>query len=842
MTASFIFYGRLLGKGHAIAACCVVVLLSLILQAAGTVGVPAAIPAIPHRVATHDQNVREIRSLDDHWMLHVMPNFNVFKPTGVLDAGQLAKLRCPWPQGDWTRVQLPNDYLIAAKPSAQQRRSHGYMPNYPAWYFRKFTLPATDAGRTIWLNCGGAYRNAVVLINGKVVGQHASGYTAFRFDISPWVHFGVVNTLAVFIDPRWAEGWWYEGGGIYRHVRLMVVHRLHVAPWGTFVLSHVLGPIHYGLVDGDHANTVLTIQTTVVNTHSHGRSFTLISRIATHRGRHLATIASTERLGGKKTAIFTQDISLGDAALWSLRHPNLYHLQTVLREKSQTTDNRQTTFGIRTIRFDPDHGFFLDGRHVEIKGVCDHQDFPAVGNGAPDDLWPWRIAKLKAMGCNACRTAHNPMSRAFYRACNHMGMLVMDENRHLGDAWTPKSPPGTQYANLADLRSMVLQQRNDPCVIFWSMCNEENPLQGKPKGARIFSAMKALVHQLDPTRPVTCADNGNFSPQGIFAVEDLLGINYTCRSFAWVHRHFPAKMIFGSEDFNSFSARGVLKTSGKAGLCSEFGALLRSMPGFYSNHTPWRSWIPVAEHAYVAGDFIWTGFDYRGEPNPFGWPDVTSQTGAMDLCGFRKPNYYYWRAWWQIAASVYIFPAWTYPAAAIGKLVRVRCYSNCSRVQLLLNGKSLGTKPMPPYKFIYWRIPYAPGVLVAKGYEGNREVARYSCRTAGPASKLQLIDQVPNLSADGQSVAPIAVTVLDARGTPEPYATNRVHFSISGLGTIVGVGNGNPAYHGSVVAHNIRAFAGKCMVMVRVGDKPGLIHLVATSKGLAQAVITIQTH
>jgi len=798
---------------------------------------------------------RYIRLLDRQWQIDKMAGFHQWQPTAVLTSAELAQLRCPWPEGTWKAAQLPDDYIVAGKFTHRGRKYnygnghalHGYLPVYPAWYRRTFSVPASARGKTIWLNFGGVYRDSVVFINGKLVGQHPSGYTGFRYNIGKFLHYGRPNTLAVFVDPRFFEGWWYEGGGIYRHVRLIITDKLHVAPWGTFVISKVPGRIRYGSPTGDHAYAALTIRTTVANAHQTGRQFVLESRIFSPEGKVLATISSSEGLaaGGKKT--FIQHATISNAALWSLHHCNLYHLETTIAVQHVAVDAKRTTFGIRTLRFDPNHGFFLDGRHVEIDGTCNHQDFPAVGIGAPDNLWPWRIAKLKAMGSNAYRCSHNPLASAFYRACDKMGMLVMDENRHLGDVYTPKTPMRSPYSNFSDLDWMVLTQRNDPCIIFWSMCNEEK-LQGNPYGAKIFKAMMRAVHKLDPTRPCTCAMNGGYNKTGFFSVEDLLGINYHTNMYPAIHRLMPDKMIFGSEDVNIFSARGVRVTSRKTGLVNDYGSAPRMWNknrrfNYMGGHRPWTTLIPVMKNPFVAGEFVWTGFNYRGEPNPFGWPDISSNTGDMDLCGFPKAVYYYWRAWWDKKPSVYIFPAWTFPKSMLGKPVLIRCYSNCNRVGLFLDGKSLGIKRMPKYKYLDWTVPYAPGKLTARGYDGdgNQVVARWSYRTAGPAAELQLHDQVPTLSANGESIAPIAVKVVDVHGTMVPDAHSMIRFTISGPGSIAGANNGNPTSHESNVGHQVRAFHGLCMVMVRAADHPGTITLTAKADGLPPATLTFET-
>jgi beta-galactosidase len=683
------------------------------------------------------------------------------------------------------------------------------------------------------------------------VGQHPSGYTGFRYNIGKFVHAGKSNTLAVFVDPRWFEGWWYEGGGIYRHVRLMITNKLHVAPWGTFVISKVPGAIHHSATDGDHAYAQLTIQTTVHNAHHTGRGFTLVSQIISPAGNVIATISTPEHLAAGQKATLTQHAVIGNAALWSLHHCNLYHLMTSLRVGRTVVDDKRTTFGIRTLRFDPNHGFFLNGKHVELQGTCNHQDFPAVGIAAADNLWKWRIAKLKALGSNAYRTAHNPLASAFYRACDHQGMLVMDENRHLGDVYSAKTPMGAPYSNFSDLKWMILAQRNDPCVIFWSLCNEEIYVEAKPYGVKVFKAMMRVIHQLDPTRPCTCAycvfnPTHSYFGHGFMKVENILGCNYGTRFYPSLHREIPNKMIFGSENINTFSDRGVLRTSRKAGVVNEYGTGPRmwvqsGKPGLVGNRAPWHTLIPVMTHSFVAGEFVWTGFNYRGEPNPYSWPAVASQTGIMDLCGFPKAVYYYWHAWWRKKPSVYIFPAWTFPKSMIGKPILIRCYSNCRRVALFLNGKSLGTQVMPKYKYLDWTVPYAPGVLTARGYDGQKVVATCSNRTAGPAAALQLRDEVSSLTADGESIAPVEVKMIDAHGIMVPNAHQMVHFTVSGPGSIAGANNGNSASHESNVGHQVRVFHGLALVMIRAGRHPGVITLTATANGVSAGTLQIRT-
>ena len=822
--------------------------------------------------------VRSVQLLDNGWQLYPMPGFQLWPSAERLTAGQIRQLNCPAPGKGWQTVQLPDDYVVRGefaaepnpsmlvggavcplggrecavpdgsapkgdgKPGALNRpgrnawAGHGYLPTYPAWYLRTVVIPASSKGKSVWLDFGGVYRDAIVFVNGRFIDQHASGYTGFRLNITSAVRFAEENSIAVFVDPRWFEGWWYEGGGIYRHVRLIIADRLQVAPWGTFVDASV-GQVHdlpssrwagRGPAPlGDRAAANLAIQTTVRNDHESSRKFTLVSQVTNPAGKVVASTSTGEELGASQESTFSQHVSLPNALLWSLERRNLYRLATTIRVGDKAVDNELTTFGIRTLRFDPDQGFFLNGRHVEIRGVCSHHDFPGVGVAAPDNLWPWRIAKLQAMGANAYRAAHNPASEALYEAADGMGMLIMDENRHLGDTYFPKAVADTPYSDLADVKAMVLQHRNHPSIIMWSLCNEEG--QGpKPYGAKMFAGMKEAVKKIDPARPTTGGINGGYTKEGYISVEDILGMNYHNAEFAKIHAEFPGLMIYGSEDSNAKTSRGTLEASRSAGLCAESGE-------------PWRSWVTVAENRYVAGQFIWTGFDYRGEPNPYSWPAVTSQTGAMDLAGFPKPVYHYWRAWWDKTPSVYIFPNWNLPKSTIGKNVLVRCFANCERVELSLNGKSLGVQDMPRNLYLDWQVPYAPGTLTAVGYNQGRAAVRYSVSTTGAPAALRLTPEIHRLVANGEDIAPVQVEVVDGQVRVVPDADTAIEFTVSGAGTLAGVANGDPASHEANVASRRKAFRGLALVLVRAADHPGVITIQAQAHGLPPARIVVQT-
>jgi beta-galactosidase len=816
---------------------------------------------------------RTVELLDKGWEFYPLPDFKSWPSEQRLTVGQINQLTIPHPGDGWKSVNLPDDYVVrgtfseqpnaallaggavcaiggrecevpSGSPPAPRSAStnnvrsayggHGYLPVYPAWYQRTVLVPASAKDKTIWLEFGGIYRDAAIFINGKFVEQHPSGYTTFRLNVTSNMRLGEENTISVFVDPRWFEGWWYEGGGIYRHVRLIVTNSLQVAPWGTFVLAELPSDIRHAPISGDRAAADLNIETTIRNDLTTEGQFTLVSEVLDGNGTTVvASLSSAEQVSGGQEQTFKQSLKLRDALLWSIEHPNLYRLRTTIRQGNKNVDQTLTSFGIRKLRFDPEKGLFLNDRHVEIHGVANHQDFPGVGLAAPDNLWAWRIQKLKAMGANAYRTAHNPLGEEFYDAADRLGMLVMDETRHLGDTYAQKATDQTPYSDLSDLKSMVLQHRNHPSVIMWSLANEEGQQRTK-YGAQIFAAMKAAVHELDPTRPTTSAMNGGFTKEGFISVEDLLGMNYHNAEFAKVHQEFSNLMIFGSEDINAKTSRGTRDASPETGQCSEFGD---DAPG----GQPWNSWVPVVENPYVGGEFIWTGFDYRGEPNPFSWPAVTSQVGAMDLCGFPKPVYHYWEMVWHQRPSVYVFPDWNYRKSDLDKEVRVRVLSNTREVELLLNGKSLGTKQVPRENFVDWKVPYAPGTLTAVGRSAGREVARYSIKTTGAPAAVRLVPELEHLAADGEQVMPIRVEVVDAQDRVVSDADNLIRFSISGAGSLVGVGNGDPASHESNVANQRSAFRGLTMVLVRASDHPGTITVQAQAKGLPPERVAITT-
>lgn len=721
----------------------------------------------------------------------------------------------------WRTVDLPHDFVVEGTFSQTADGSHGFLPAGVGWYRKELDLPASDRGKRLFLDFDGIYRDSDIWINGKHAKQHPSGYMGFRVDATDYLRPGEKNVITVRADGRHFEGWWYEGGGIYRHVWLVKTEPVHVAHWGTFV-NAVPGP------DPAHPTTAaITVRETIKNDGKSLAECSVRSEIIDPQGRTVAKTTSRERLEPGLSTTANHSLQVSEPQLWSIERPNLYRLTTVIEQNGKLIDRYITPFGIRTFRFDAAKGFFLNGKPLKLKGTCNHQDFAGVGVALPDRLHEYKIERLKDMGSNAYRCSHNPPAQELLEACDRLGMLVMDENRHLGDTYSDHSPSGTGYSDLSDLKEMILRDRNHPSVIMWSMCNEEN-LQGSPEGARIFDAMMKTVRSLDPTRPVTCAMNGGWG-QGISLIEDLMGCNYHPDGYDAFHRQHLNIPVYGSETASTVSTRGIYENDPKRGYVSAYDV----------NAPEWAqvteiAWPAVADREYMAGYFAWTGFDYRGEPTPYWWPCINSHFGIMDTCGFPKDNYFYYLANWTDKPIVHLLPHWTWPGKE-GQKMNVWCYSNCDRVELLLNGTSLGVKPMDREHHQQWDVPYAPGKLEARGYRSGKVAATDVQETAGAPAAIKVAPYRPAIAADGTGTAEVWISVVDAKGRVVSTASSLVRLKVEGPGRIIGVGNGDPSSHEPDKAERRSAFNGYCMVVVQSTGRTGSVKIIAESDGLKGA-------
>jgi beta-galactosidase len=771
-------------------------------------------PAPPPTTELHQQTL-----LDPDWRFHLgdLPN---------------PPLSADYPDDQWRHLNLPHDYVIEGSYNTSSEKQHGYLPTSVAWYRKHLSIPASAQGKILSLDFDGAFRDSQVWLNGTFLGRHPSGYTPFSYDITHLAKPGSDNIIAVRIDPSQFEGHWYEGGGIYRHVYLTTLSPQHIARYGTFVTTTIpsisaTGSLPASAPPLQSAPAKITLKTTLTNESPESSHLTLHSTLLDANNQIVATSDTPADLSPNQSTDLTQQFQLPSAHLWSLNSPYLYHLRTTLLHDGTPVDSTTTPFGIRTIHFDPNQGFFLNGQHVEIQGLANHQDLPAVGIAVPDSLQSWRVQQLKKLGCNAWRTAHNPPNPALLDACDQLGMLVMDENRHLGDAYSSHSPPGTTANDLSDLTSMIQRDRNHPSIIMWSLCNEEG-LRGKSEGKRLFAAMTARVHQFDTTRPITCAINGSWIAKGI-TDEDIIGINYHFREYDAFHAGNPTVPLFGSEATNEKTTRGEYADNPSTGMRSAYNL---SEDG----------WQAVITRPFIAGSFTWTGFDYKGEPNPYGWPDVSNHTGLLDSCGFPKDKAFYFQSCWSTKPMVHLLPSTWNPPADPSHPIRVIAFSNARQVELFLNGRSLGTKDMLPNSHVEWQVPYTPGTLTARASTDGKTVATDELQTTTSPTHIQLQTNRTTLRANSEDTVVITATLLDDHNRIVPDQDRPITFHLTGDAQLLGTGNGNPADHDPDKSNTRSTFHGHSLTLLQAGPHPSPLHLTATSPNLPPTTLTLISH
>jgi beta-galactosidase len=714
----------------------------------------------------------------------------------------------------WRVVDLPHDWAVEGAFDAQAEPNHGSRPTGVGWYRKSFNLAEDERGKRIYLEFDGAFRDSIVWINGYLVGRQPSGYTSFHYDVSDLLNFDGTNLVAVRLDATQFEGWWYEGAGLYRHVWLLKVSPVHVVPWGVFVHAQpaAAGPAWD-----------VTIETELANQSDQACDCTIVSTIQDAAGNVVATVQVKQSLAsGARPPAVKQTAQIPVPQLWSLEEPTLYQMKTELRCGDANVDSCETSFGLRTIRFDAQEGFFLNEKPVKLKGTCNHQDHAGVGVAIPDRLYEYRIRRLQEMGCNAYRCSHNPPAPELLDACDRLGMLVMDETRHLDS-----SPQG-----LFELESLLRRDRNHPCIFLWSLGNEE-PIQKTDAGGRIAASLKRLVHRLDPTRQVTQAMNGGWG--GLNSdVLDVQGFNYSIQEYDPFHEKFPGKPCVVTESGSTVGTRGIYMADPQQGFVSAYDRNYLQWPA--SAEDTWRA---AADRPFISGTFVWTGFDYRGEPTPYKWPCINSHFGILDTCGFPKDNFFYYQAWWSQHTVLHILPHWNWPGSE-GKVIDVWCFSNCAEVELFLNDASLGRKAVPANSHLEWPVPYAAGVLAARGYRDNQEVAYTERHTTGAPARLTLHPDRKTICADGEDVVVVNVSVEDEHGLVVPDAADLVHFSVEGGARILGVGNGNPSSHEADKASQRSAFGGLCQVILQATTQPGEIMLLAEAQGLQRASAAIK--
>jgi beta-galactosidase len=792
--------------------------------AAGGPNTKTAMPASPDAPASP----RERLLLDFGWRFHFghaddpARDFGYGRGEEYMKTGSFFDPSRPnFDDARWSAIDLPHDWAVEL-PFQNDKTviDHGAKPlgrNYPAtsigWYRRVFDLPPSDLGKRLSIEFDGVFRDSMVTLNGVFLGRNMSGYAPAAYDITDVANYGGKNVLVVRVDATEPEGWFYEGAGIYRHVWLVKTHLLHVVQWGTFVACEV-----------KESGAVVTVKTELANEADGEVTCQVISTLVDEAGRGVASGCSDSvSIPAGNQREVTQRIQVTNPRLWSLEQPNLYRLITVIETGGSAVDRYETPFGIRTVQFDANKGFFLNGKAVKIQGTCNHQDHAGVGSALPDRLQYYRIEKLKEMGSNGYRTSHNPPTPELLDACDRLGMLVLDETRRFA----------SDREGLSQLSRMIRRDRNHPCVVFWSTGNEEAE-QGSERGARICASMKKLERRLDPTRLITQAMNGGWG-KGISAVLDVQGFNYQhALQLDDFHSTFPAQPCVGTEVGSTVSTRGIYSNDKVKGYVSAYD---RNFPPWASTAEEW--WSTYDQRAFLSGGFVWTGFDYRGEPTPYGWPCISSHFGIMDTCGFPKDNFYYYQAWWSGKPVLHLFPHWNWPGKE-GQEIEVWCHTNLESVELFLNGQSLGSQQVKRAGHLAWKVKYAPGTLQARGFQGGREALAVSRETTGAPAQIELRPDRPRIAADGEDVSVIEVRVVDSAGRIVPVADNEISFAVSDAGRLIGVGNGDPSSHEPDKASRRRAFNGFCVAFVQSRKTAGEITVQATSPGLASATAIIQ--
>ena len=727
---------------------------------------------------------------------------------------------------DWRSLDLPHDWAVElpfADVKNDDLMSHGYKAVgglFPetsiGWYRKHFAVARSDSGHRFQVQFDGVFRNGSFWLNGFYLGNNLSGYIGKSFDITDYINYDRENVLVVRVDASQYEGWFYEGAGIYRHVWLNEYDNVHVSSDGLFVYSTV-----------KQTSASVHIEINVQNENfTQQNSIRVASYIKDRNGKVLGiSVNAGLSLEPNKSIRINQSITVDHPVLWSTDNPYLYRVVSLIQKNGKTIDSVQSRFGIRTINVSI-KGLFVNGKYVKVRGMCCHQDHAGVGSALPDYLQYYRIRLLKDMGVNSYRTSHNPPTPELLDACDSLGMLVLDENRLLNS-----SP---EYID--QFERLVKRDRSRACVFMWSIANEEFGAQATSYGKRIAQTLVAKQKELDPTRTSTYASDLANVFKGVNEVIPVRGFNYRHFAAADYHRDHPNQPVMGTEMGSTVTTRGIYEKDSVRAYVPDQDI---TFPWWASTAETW--WKLCAPNDWWMGGYVWTGFDYRGEPTPYQWPNVNSHFGIMDMCGFPKNIYYYYQSWWSDKDVLHISPHWNWSARTPsekgkeGKPIDVWVNTNADNVELFLNGKSLGKKDMPRNSHLQWVVNYEPGTLEAVAYKKGKRITT-KVETTGQASEVVVTPYKTTMLADGKDAAVINITAVDKQGREVPDANNLVTFSLNGDAKIIGLGNGDPSSHepdkifdGNWQRH---LFNGKCQVIIQAGKTPGAIRFEAKSEGL----------
>ncbi len=781
----------------------------------------------------------------------------------------------------WRALNVPHDWSIEGEFSKENPASPGggALPGGIGWYRKTFQVAESDKDKLFFIDFDGVYQKSEVWINGQYLGMRPNGYSSFRHELTPYLNFGGENVLAVKVNnSEQPNSRWYSGSGIYRNVWLVKTGKVFVENWGTFITTPE--------VTNDKA--LVVIKTKIRNQSGIRGDLKFKTTIITPSGKsviHAETKVEPWEIDNEE---FTHDIKIEKPALWSIENPQMYKAVTEVYFNGKQTDSYETPFGIRYFNFDAKEGFSLNGEKLKILGACQHHDLGCLGAAINTRALERQLEILKEMGCNSIRTSHNPPAPELLDLCDKMGFIVQNETF---DMWRKKKTPYdySQYFpewHERDLTDHILRDRNHPSVMMWSIGNEVleqwnhidadtldiqqanfvlNFDKNVDKGvinsgemsvnSLITTKLANIVKSLDTSRPITAACNevnpwNNLFKSGSL---DLLGFNYHHQSFAGFPENFPGQKLIISESTSGLMTRGFYQMPSDSMFIwpdryppsgKPTGNPEQQCSSYDNCHVPWgstheESWKLVKKYSHIAGTYIWTGFDYLGEPTPYWWPSRSSYFGIIDLAGFPKDIYYMYQSEWTKKDVLHVFPHWNWPS---GQMVDLWVYySNADEVELFLNGKSLGTKSKQDDELhLVWKVPFEAGTVKAVSRKGGKVVLEQEIKTAGAAAQLKATADRSEISANGEDLSFITVEVMDENGIMVPDAGNQIQFEIEGNARIIGVDNGNPVSHEPLKGSTIKAFNGKCLVVVQAGEKKGKVVLTAKADKLKESKVNIQ--
>lgn len=779
---------------------------------------------------------------------------------------------------DWRRLNLPHDWAVEGEFSRDNPSGTGggALPGGVGWYRKTFTADKADQGKRLRIDFDGAYMNSTVYINGHELGTRPYGYISFSYDLTPYIKWGEENVVAVRVDnAEQPNSRWYSGCGIYRNVWLTKMNPVHVAQWGTYVTADEVSKNSARLI----------VRTTLENEQATDAPLELLSQLIDENGKVIGNASTRLTVEQGKQLEAAQEIHVENPELWSVDRPYLYTIKTEVLVDGEPVDTYRTPFGIRTFRFDAQKGFILNGEQVKINGVCMHHDLGCLGAAVNTRAIERQLEILKEMGCNGIRCAHNPPAPELLDLCDRMGFIVMDETF---DMWRKKKTRHdySRYFNEwheRDLTDLIVRDRNHPSIFMWSIGNEvleqwtdakadtlsleeanlvlnfgRSPDMLAKEGEMSVNSLLTkkladMVRSLDSTRPVTAGCNEPNPNNHLFrsGALDIIGFNYHDDWFAGVPENFPGKPFIVTESVSGLMTRGYYRMPSDSMFIwperwdKPFHEASFSCSSYDNCHVPWGNrhegtMRHVKNNDFISGQYVWTGFDYIGEPTPYGWPARSSYFGIIDLAGFPKDVYYMYQSEWRPDKAVlHLFPHWNWTPGQDIDLWAY--YNNADEVELFVNGESQGVRSKGKDDFhVMWRVKFEPGVVKAISRKEGKVVAEQEIRTAGEPAQIRLTPDRSTIQADGKDLSFVTVEIVDKDGNLCPNAENDVTFAVEGAGFIAGVDNGSPISMEKFKDNHRKAFYGKCLVVVQNNGEDGNIKLTATAEGLGKTTNTIK--